>query len=619
MQNGLASLALTGNEEIAPTAADSISTTPNSSSNSATECGHVIDCDGERAIVSVKLSRDNPELNRNWYVGQLVSVQVGSSRIIGLTYKVDVPATTWDAKENQEIRVHLELLGEISQNSSGEVDFSSGIASYPRMGCTADHASSHDLATIYANQGSSIIKIGSLTQDQSVEAKIDLDKLLSRHFAVVGTTGVGKSTAVSLLLRKVVEKRPDVRVMILDPHNEFTSTFHEHAITIDATKLKLPFWLFKLDEFAEVVFRGQKGLEVEAEVLRDLIPLAKDRYNKEVATENGMLKRRASRSNITADMPVPYRIVDLLKLVEDRLGLLDGKQEKPILKSLKQRLESISNDPRFRFMFESGQGGDIMESIVSTLFRVPQNGKPICVLEMSALPTEVVNSVVSVLCRMAFDLGVNSDGGIQTLVVCEEAHRYIPADENTGFWPTRNAIARIAKEGRKYGVYLGIVTQRPGELDPTILSQCNTIFSMRLGNQKDQDIIRGAVTNGAKSTINFLSSIANRECIAFGEAVHTPMRLTFETIDSADLPGARIYQQQNAVKSGVTVSLSAILKRMRMEDRPEQDDDVYSGSTKQPVAGQKLSNTSLNANPGEDINSILNAVYTPQAGNSLKK
>ena len=173
-------------------------------------------------------------------------------------------------------------------------------------------------------------------------------------------------------------------------------------------RIKLPFWLFKLEEFSEVVFRGQKGLEVEAEILRDLIPVAKERYTKEGSSESGVLRRKLSRSNITADMPVPYRITELVKLIDERLGMLDGKQEKPILKSLRQRLETISNDPRFRFMFDGSQGGDIMESVVSTLFRVPQDDKPVCILEMSALPGEVVNSVVSVLCRMAFDLATNN-------------------------------------------------------------------------------------------------------------------------------------------------------------------------------------------------------------------
>ncbi len=143
------------------------------------------------------------------------------------------------------------------------------------------------------------------------------------------------------------------------------------------------------------------------------------------------------------------------------------------------------------------------------------------------------------LARLAFDLALWSEGKLKLLVLCEEAHRYMPADQRLGFAPTRHALARIAKEGRKYGCYLGVVTQRPGELDPTILSQCSTFFAMRLANEQDQAIIRSAIADSSASTLSFLSSMGQREAIAFGEGVATTMRMKFEKIDSALLPGAK--------------------------------------------------------------------------------
>jgi len=582
--------------------------------------GYVVKCDGEHATISATVENESQTAENYWAVGQLVSIKVGLNRVVGLTCRVDAASESWQITGTNEILVQLELVGEIIDGGEGNPDkFSSGIANYPQMGCVAHRIRSADLAIIYKSEGDTVVKVGQLTQDQSVDAKIEVDKLLSRHFAVVGTTGVGKSTSVTLLMRKVIKARPDIRILMLDPHNEFATAFPKDSVVVDSSNLLLPFWLFKLDEFSEVVFRGQEGFDTEAELLRDLIPLAKEQYRADME-KNGtsLVKRKAGKGNLTADMPVPYRLTDLLKIIDDRLGLLEGKSEKPFLKSLQYRLESISTDPRFRFMFDTGSGGDIMESIMSRIFRVPQENKPICVLEMSGLPTEVVNSVVSVLSRMAFDIAANSDGAIQTLVVCEEAHRYIPADEKAGFWPTRQAIARIAKEGRKYGVFLCIITQRPGELDPTILSQCNTIFAMRLGNERDQEIIRGAVTNGAKSTISFLSSIANRECIAFGEAIQTPMRMTFETMRPEDLPGAHIYEQQKRVKEGMTVSIASVLRRMRKEDKKVSvESDPYAGaptepSQKEAPAPQREEGTERRAQPiqADEINSILNAAYT---------
>ena len=572
----------------------------------------VIRCDGEHAIISADIEQGSTVKENYWSVGQLISIKVGKNRVVGIACAVEVADQDWDADGKNEVQVTLELVGEIvAATEEGREDkFSTGIASYPQMGCVAHRIRGSDLAIIYKSEGDTVVKVGQLTQDQTIDAKIEIDMLLSRHFAVVGTTGVGKSTSVTLILRKVIKARPDIRVLMLDPHNEFASAFPNDSVVVDSSNLILPFWLFKLEEFSEVVFRGQSGFDSEIEILRDLIPIAKERYRADAEKNNSSLMKKKSKSNLTADMPVPYRMVDLLKLIDERLGMLEGKADKPILKSLEYRLQSISEDPRFRFMFDqsNGKGGDIMEEIISNIFRVPHNDKPICVLEMSGLPTEVVNSVVSILSRMAFEIAMNSDGGIQTLVVCEEAHRYIPADPNAGFWPTRQSIARIAKEGRKYGVFLCIITQRPGELDPTILSQCNTLFAMRLGNQKDQEIIRGAVSNGAKSTISFLSSIANRECIAFGEAIQTPMRMTFETMRPEDLPGAHIYEQQEKVKQGLTVSLHSVLRRMRMEDRRPAADESYAGTDNQAAAVQTA--PQAGSNPADEINSILNAAHS---------
>jgi uncharacterized protein len=177
----------------------------------------------------------------------------------------------------------------------------------------------------------------------------------------------------------------------------------------------------------------------------------------------------------------------------------------------------------------------------------------------------VLNAVVSVLARLAFDLSMWSNGGFEVLVLCEEAHRYVPQDLKLGFTPTRQAISRIAKEGRKYGCYIGVVTQRPGELDPTILSQCSTVFAMRLGNDRDQEIIRASISDSSASQITFLSAIGNREAIAFGEGVATPMRMKFTLQDKTLLPSAATHAvgAADTAQNRGQVSLRAVIGRMR--------------------------------------------------------
>jgi DNA helicase HerA-like ATPase len=228
------------------------------------------------------------------------------------------------------------------------------------------------------------------------------------------------------------------------------------------------------------------------------------------------------------------------------------------------RLEAAINDPRYRFMFHSRLIEDTIHQTIGHIFRIPAEGRPLTCFEMAGLPSEVVNSVCSVLARLAFDMALWSGGKLKLLLLCEEAHRYMPADPRLGFAPTRHALSRIAKEGRKYGCYLGVVTQRPGELDPTILSQCSTVFAMRLANEHDQEIIRSAIADSSVSTLSFLSSMGQREAIAFGEGVATTMRMKFERLERNLIPGTRQDGGEGEAPHGIDdIDLPEIVGRLR--------------------------------------------------------
>jgi hypothetical protein len=179
-----------------------------------------------------------------------------------------------------------------------------------------------------------------------------------------------------------------------------------------------------------------------------------------------------------------------------------------------------------------------MAEILCQLFRLPPQGKPMTIMQLAGFPAEVVDSVVSVLCRMAFDFGLWSDGVAPLLFVCEEAHRYAPADSKIGFGPTRRALSRIAKEGRKYGVFLGLVTQRPAEIDSTIISQCSTLFVMRLSNDRDQALIRSAASDAAANLLAFIPSLGTRETFTFGPGVALPTRMSFSELPAAQRPSS---------------------------------------------------------------------------------
>ncbi|MGO4350757.1 ATP-binding protein [Rhizobium sp. RAF36] len=522
--------------------------------------GRVVACSGSRTTIAAIAEAGGTDLTELWSVGRLISISVGRNRVVALVYQMNTGSHMWGEGEDNGFSIEAELLGEVRVEEDGREEFSTGISRYPYLGAVAHRIRSADLMRIYdAGVGTTAV-IGNLTQDESIDAAIHVPSMLSKHFAVVGSTGVGKSTAVSLLLNKAIEADPKLRVLILDPHNEFAAAFPKHSVVIDTDTLDLPFWLMRLEEFAEVVFRGRPPVPEELDMLRDIMPDAKRAFR---GSDSSLVRRTTEKSSITADTPVPYRMADLLALIDERIGRLEGRAEKPFLRSLKMRIIAAINDPRYHFMFSNNTISDTITETVAQIFRIPGEGRPICTFQLSGIPSEVVNSVASVLCRMAFEVGLWSEGAIHMLVVCEEAHRYIPADPTLGFVPTRQAIARIAKEGRKYGVSLGIITQRPGELDQTILSQCSTLFAMRLANDRDQEIIRSAIPNSSISTTSFISSIGNGEAIAFGEAISVPMRMRFSRVPEHLLPKANGATAKHSDDDPDTVDLRKIVSRMR--------------------------------------------------------
>src|SRR5689334_249939 len=301
--------------------------------------------------------------------------------------------------------------------------------------------------------------------------------------------------------------------------------------------MQMPYWLLTFEELVEVLIGNPQERKAEIEILQELIPIAKARYGSgRAAARDTGLRRGGAEAKFTVDTPVPYRISDLVQIIDDRMGKLENKRDLSPYRNLRARLEAISADPRYAFMFGSLTVYDGLVQILGRMFRVPVNDKPITILELAGLPTEIVNVVVSVLCRMTFDFVLWSEGQVPVTLVCEEAHRYVPANANLGFEPCKRAIAKIAKEGRKYGASLCIVTQRPAEIDPTILSQCNTVFALRMSNDRDQEIVESAISDTGSGMLEFLSALGQREAIAFGDGVTLPVRIKFDELPAHAMP-----------------------------------------------------------------------------------
>ena len=504
-------------------------------SNTVTSFGRVISVRGSLARVGLLASGQVPVSEVRATVGRFISIRCATATTI-IAMITEVSCENQPPSDEYMATASVDLLGEISGGERPK--FQRGVTNYPTIGDAVDLVTAQDLRTVYAPSGSDQINVGTLQQDRSVIAYVDVEEMLSKHFAVLGSTGVGKSTSVSLLLNEILKARPNLRVFLLDVHNEYGRCFGDRALVLNPRNLKLPFWLFNFEEIVDVLFGGRPGVPEELDVLAEVIPMAKGIYTQYQNTDRLGLKRMDPKSGgYTVDTPVPYRLTDLISLIDERMGKLENRSSRIIYHKLISRIETVRNDPRYTFMFDNANvGGDTMAEVISHLFRLPANGRPMTIMQLAGFPAEVVDSVVSVLCRMAFDFGLWSDGVSPLLFVCEEAHRYASADRNIGFGPTRKAVSRIAKEGRKYGVYLGLVTQRPAELDATIISQCNTLFAMRLANDRDQALLRSAVSDAAANLLSFVPSLGTREVLAFGEGVALPTRLRFKEVPVHQLP-----------------------------------------------------------------------------------
>ena len=222
------------------------------------------------------------------------------------------------------------------------------------------------------------------------------------------------------------------------------------------------------------------------------------------------------------------------------MGDLDKATGTAPYRRIKTKLDELKSDPRYQFMFSGMLVGDTMAEFLSRILRLPTEGKPISIIDVSGVPSDITSTVVAVLSRLVFDYATwaRDEKTRPILLVCEEAHRYVPNEKNFDSSSVGKVLSRIAKEGRKYGVSLGLVTQRPSDLAEGVLSQCGTIISMRLNNERDQAFVKAAMPEGARGFLDAIPALRNRECIICGEGASVPMRVTFDTLEEAKRPAS---------------------------------------------------------------------------------
>ena len=530
--------------------------------------GRVVEVNGSRTVGELEATVDDlyrTYRSRTYTIGQvgsIVKIESGDLLIFGLVTSLRM-AEIEDSHTRRDTRteslnakwIEIELFGQGKRTGLGEADFEfeRGISTYPLPGQAICLATVEELRRIYAKPDKPTTRVGSVAQARGLPVHLLTDELLGKHFAVLGTTGSGKSCALTLLLQGILDECPYAHIILLDPHNEYPRAFPEKAATIDPTTLEIPHWLLNFEESIELfVGRTEHAATSQTNILKEAILKARKDYPGQAVPAE----------KITVDTPVPYKLGDLVENITASKPSQASRAESH--EKILGKIQSLQEDKRFEFLLRPDASvSDNLAVLLAQFFRIPPQNKPLSIVDLSGVPSDVVDVVVSVLCRTIFDFTLWNPkrNDLPLLLVCEEAHRYAPRGEEAAFQPTRRALARIAKEGRKYGVGLALVTQRPSELSESILSQCNTVVALRMSNEQDQNFVRKALPDSVKSLVDALPALRTREALVVGEGTAVPVRVVFDEIPeqkrprSANVPFASAWKKEmsgdNDVKDAI--------------------------------------------------------------------
>lgn len=529
------------------------------------------------AIVSIEIRGDlgsslvmvRGESHRIGQMGAFVRIPLGYASLYGVITQVGAaaaPAQVDPSSADSHRWVSVALFGE-----SVATTFERGVSQYPTVGDEAHVVTTADLETIYQSaQGKSSIIVGSISSASGIAGALDLAKMVSRHTAIVGSTGAGKSNLVSVILEAIATQGfPAARVLVLDAHGEYGSAVGANGRVFkikpsgpDELPLYVPYWALPVDEFVSIAM-GKLGPGPDAAVRDAILDL------KRAAAQR--LPSPPPQEAITSDSPIPFSARRLWFELDDyeRLTLQDKTSGTPATKTqvgdaallrpnlypapgvgnsppflaprrgLARQLELMRSrlaDARLSFLFNPGADltpdldGRVANDLDTVVASWVGHDRPITVLDISGLPAETMAAVAGTMLRIVYDTlfwasGLPVSGRNQPLlVVLEEAHRVLPIGVDS---PALRATAQIAKEGRKYGVGLLVVTQRPTEIEPTVLSQCGTMISLRLSNGADRNMVAGVMPDDLGNLAAMLPSLRTGEGLAMGEAMPIPTRLRF--------------------------------------------------------------------------------------------
>lgn len=535
--------------------------------------GKIIEVDGSHVIA--ELDPGLTELSRVYagetypigQFGSIVRIHFGRRLIYALVGRLRMKAeyesergiASQASADERVVEADLFGEGEWSQDAAGtaKLDFERGVATYPLPQQTVYLTPKSELRSIYGHKKGAVIQLGEHVGSGGAPCFADMNELLGKHTAVLGATGAGKSGAVAAIVHSILDRgavashaswKP--QIVVLDPHNEYGKAFRDHKrLSTDEGTLSLPYWLLDLDEtIGLLIGKTEYAATSQSNIVKNALLTARMKSASDVL--------HLDAAKLTVDAPIPYVLGEPSGL--DEFGAMNGakyetglvgainaqrpdnrnKKDHEDYNKVLRKLDSLMKDERLAFMMKAWSGaGDPMTDVLAQFLG---DGVPVRIVDLSGVPNEVAGTASAAIARTLFSLKVwqstEERAMSPVLLVCEEAHRYVPNSGEAQYGAAQGAIRRIAKEGRKYGIGLMLVSQRPSEVEATVLSQCNSWIVLRITNEADREHVKGILPDSMAGLTKMLSGLRRQEAIFVGQAAMLPSRIMIRDLTDEQLP-----------------------------------------------------------------------------------
>ena len=554
--------------------------------------GHVVDVQGDLFIATLVEDEQGsvPTVtvgDEDVLVGQLgsyVAVKQNAVHIIAIitrmTEQEALSPPTIDTPGEDPARLpfakriaRLTPVGSIVANGQ----FERGVSQYPTTGAEVHAIGSEDIARMFERYQSKGLTIGVLASHPSLEVYLDPTNLFGRHAAILGQTGAGKSWAVASMVQKTVAVMPKAHIIILDLHGEYCwtredgSRYYAFANSIvrhiNARDLEIPYWLMTYAELCDLLIdRAEQAAHNQTAFFRDTLRRLREKEKAPLGLER-----------VTVDTPVYFSLDELIAEVEAKNSeMVEGKRGPKqgdmfgVFDRFLIRLESRMNDVRYDFLLRPKvrRSSASLSELLRDFVGMGKPKVPVSVIDLSSVPFDVRPTVAAQIGRLAFEFNYWNPvyREFPILLICEEAHSYITRESDSQFEGSRKSMERIAKEGRKYGVGLVVVSQRPHEVSETVLAQCGTFVCLRITNPNDQSYVRSLVPESEGELVSVLAGLGRGEAIVLGEAVPLPTRLQF--YKPSPTPNSDDVDFYENWKNGPDdLDVDEIVKRWRKQER----------------------------------------------------